>query len=75
MLSNLKIVHDSFLKTSKILKFSIMTALDSLLIMLKLLQIAIGITDYCVITNFSYVIWLSQRQPCVTINETASLNQ
>ena len=43
--------------------------------MLKLLQIALVITDYCMITNFSYVIWLSQRQPCVTINETASLNQ
>ena len=52
-----------------------MTALDSFLIMLKLSQIALGITDYCVITNSSYVIWLSQRQPWVTINETASLNQ
>ena len=75
MLSNLKIVPNSFLKISKILKFSIMTASDSLLIMLKLLQIALGITDYCVITNFSYVIWLSQCQPCVAINETAPLNQ
>ena len=63
MLSSLKIVHDSFLKILKILKFSIMTALDSLLIMLKLLLVALGITDYCVITNFTYVIWLSQRRP------------
>ena len=52
-----------------------MTALDSLLIMLKLLLVALGITDYCVITNFTYDIWLSQRQPWVTIKETASLNQ
>ena len=56
MVSNLKIVHGSFLKIPKILKFLIMTTLDSWLIMLKLLQIAQSITDYCIITNFSYVI-------------------